>query len=79
MNSHRVVGPAGHVSDHHVGHGHDLAVLGLLNEDGDTASNELTVKLDALGASNELPVTVVTCSETRGGVSCTPIFTGQKT
>lgn len=56
-----MVRPAGHVSDHHVWHRHDLAILGLLDEDGDTAGDELTVELDALGTSDELSITVVTC------------------
>lgn len=59
---HRVIGPAGHVPDHHVGHRHHLAVLGLLDEDGHTAGDGLAVELDALSASDELAVTVVTCS-----------------
>lgn len=67
MFSHRVVGPTVHISDHHVRHRHDLPILGLLDEDGDAARNELTVKLDALRASNELPITVVTCKETDDG------------
>lgn len=62
--SHCVVTPAGNISDHHIRHGHDLAILGLLNEDGNTARNELTVKLNALGTSYELPITVVTCNKT---------------
>lgn len=57
-----MIGPAGHVSDHHVGHRHDLAVLGLLDEDGDAARDGLAVELDALSASDELPVAVVTCN-----------------
>lgn len=60
--SHRVVSPTGHISDHHVGHRHNLAILGFLNEDGNTARDDLTVKLDALGTSYELSITVVTCS-----------------
>lgn len=56
-----MVPPTGYVSDHHVGHWHDLAILGLLNKDSYAASNEFTVKLDALGASNELAIRVVSC------------------
>ena len=63
MSSHRVVGPAGHISDHHVGHRHDLTILGLFDKDGDSPRNELTVKLNALSTSDELPITVVTCDE----------------
>ena len=66
--SHCVVTPAGHITDHHVRHRHDLAILGLLNEDSNTARNELTVKLNALCTSNELPITVVTCNETDKGL-----------
>jgi len=55
-----VVRPAGHVPDHHVGHRHDLPVLGLLDEDGDAAGDELAVELDALSAGDELAVAVVT-------------------
>lgn len=61
--SHRVISPTGHISDHHVGHRHDLAILGLLNENGDATSDELTVKLDALGTSYEFSITVVTCND----------------
>lgn len=57
-----MVGAAGNVADHHVGHGHDLAVLGLLNENGDAARDDLTVEFDTLGASDEFPVAVVTCN-----------------
>lgn len=56
-----MIGPAGHVSDHHVGHRRDLTVLGLLDEDGDAARDGLAVELDALSASDELAVAVVTC------------------
>lgn len=76
--SHRVVSPAGHISDHHIGHRHDLAILGLLNEDGDTARDELTVELDALGTSYELPITVMTCNKTDEGVNIIQIFPKQK-
>lgn len=63
-----MVSPAGHVSDHHVGHGHDLAVLGLLNEDGDPPGDELAVELDALSTSYELPIAVVACKEKSGSI-----------
>lgn len=63
--AHRVIGPARHVSDHHVGHRHDLAVLGLLDEDGHAARDGLAVELDALGTSDELAVAVVTCERRR--------------
>ena len=62
MYIHRVVAPAGHISDHHVRHRHDLTVLRLLNKDGNPTRNELTVKFNALGTSYEFPITVVTCS-----------------
>ena len=48
-----------YISHHHVGHWHHLTVLGLFNEDCDTTWDKLTVKLNALGASNELPIRVV--------------------
>lgn len=60
-----MVGPTSHITDHHVGDGHDLTILGLLNEDGDTASDELTIKLDALCTSYELAIAVVTCRDER--------------
>lgn len=63
-----MVSPTGHISDHHVWHRHHLAILGLLNEDGNTARNELAVKLDALGTCDELPITVVTCNDTEGSI-----------
>lgn len=56
-----MVSPTGHITDHNVRYRHNLAILGLLNEDGNTARDDLTVKLDALGSSYELPITVVTC------------------
>lgn len=74
--THRVIGPAGHVSDHHVGHRHDLAVLGLLDEDGDAARDGLAVELDALSASDELPVAVVTCDHRNAQQS--PAEAGEK-
>ena len=61
-----MVPPTGHVPHHHVGHRHHLAVLGLLDEDGHAAGDELTVKLDALRAGNELSVRVVSYEETQG-------------
>lgn len=60
---HRMVSPTGHLSDDHISHRHDLAILGFLNEDGNTAWDELTVKLDTLGPSYELPITVVACND----------------
>ena len=71
LEAHRVVAPTGHVPDHHVGHRHHLAVLGLLDEDGHTAGDELTVELDALRARDELPVRVVSCENTRQAASKT--------
>lgn len=62
-----MISTTGHISDHHVGHRHDLAILGFLNEDGNTARDELTVELDALGTSYEFPITVVTCNDTDEG------------
>lgn len=58
-----MISPAGHVSHNHVRHRHDLAILGLLNEDRDTTRDELTVELYALGTSYELSITVVACSD----------------
>lgn len=55
-----MIGSARHVPDHHVGHRHDLPVLGLLDEDGDAPGEELAVELDPLGPGDELPVAVVT-------------------
>lgn len=60
-----MIGSAGHVPDHHVGHGRDLAVFGLLDEDGDAAGDEFAIKLDALRTSYELAIAVVSCGETR--------------
>lgn len=58
---HRVIGSTGHIPHHHVGHWQDLAILGLLNKDSHPPSDKLTVKLDALGTGDELPVRVVPC------------------
>lgn len=63
-----MVAPTGHISDHHIRYGNDLAVLGLFNKDGHPTRNELTVKLNALGTSYEFPITVVTCRGSRGRI-----------
>lgn len=70
-----MIGPAGHVPDHNVGHRHDLAILGLLDEDGHAARDGLAVKLDALGASDELTVAVVTCESRDSGSETSRVST----
>lgn len=57
-----MIPPAGHISDHHIGHGRHLTILGLLDEDGHTTRDDLAVKLDALGTGNELAIRVVSCT-----------------
>lgn len=70
-----MIASAGNVSDHHVRYRRHLAVLTLLDEDGHAACNGLTVKLDALGAGNELAVRVVSCDPKHNTkISATPVF-----
>lgn len=66
--SHRVVGATGDIPDHHVGDRHNLAVLWFFNENGNAARDDLAVKLNTLGASNEFPITVVTCNHTEENI-----------
>lgn len=60
---HRVVGATGYITDHHIGDGHNLAILWFFNENSDAARDDLAVKFNTLGTSNEFPITVVTCRQ----------------
>lgn len=64
FSPYRVVSPTSHISNHNVGYRNDLTIFGLLDEDGNTTRDELTVKLDALCTSYEPPITVVACNDT---------------
>lgn len=54
-----MIGPTCYIPSHDIGHRKHLAILGLLNKNGHPSRDQLTVKLNALGTSDELAVGVM--------------------
>lgn len=63
VKPHRVVSAAGHISYDHVGDRQNLSVFRLLDEDGHSPGDQLTVILYPLCPGDELPVGVVSCGD----------------
>lgn len=59
LATHRVIATTCYIPSHDVGHRKHLAILGLLNENGHPSRDQLTVKLNALGTSDELSIRVM--------------------